>query len=54
MGRVSYIMDFFFFFKIDFIHERDRERGTDTGRGRSRLLARSPMGDLIPDPGITP
>ena len=38
-----------------FIHERHRlrERGRDTGRGRSRLLAGSPMQDLILDPGIT-
>ena len=30
-----------------FIHERHRERGRDTDRGRSRLHARSPMWDLI-------
>ena len=30
------------------------ERGRDTGRGRNRLPVRSPMWDLIPDPGITP
>ena len=28
--------------------------GRDTGRGRSGLLIRSPMWDLIPDPRITP
>ena len=28
---------------------RDRERGRDTGRGRSRLPAESPMWDPIPD-----
>ena len=43
---------FFFFFKILFINERhtERERGRDTGRGRSRLHAGSPMGDSIPGP----
>ena len=30
---------------------RDRERGRDTGRGRSRLPTRSPMWNLIPDSG---
>ena len=30
-----------------FIHERQGERGRDTGRGRSRLHAGSLMGDLI-------
>ena len=29
---------------------RDRERGRDTGRGRSRIPAGSPMWDLIPGP----
>ena len=29
---------------------RDRERGPDTGRGRSRLHAGSPMRDAIPGP----
>ena len=40
----------FCFFKILFIHERERERerGRDTGRERSRLHARSPMWDSIP------
>ena len=31
---------------------RHTERGRDTGRGRSRLHAGSPMQDLIPDPRI--
>ena len=31
-----------------FIHERQRERGRDTSRGRSRLLAGSLMWNLIP------
>ena len=33
-----------------FIHERHTERGRDTGRGRSRLPAGSPMQDLTPGP----
>ena len=33
--------------------ETERERGRDTGRGRSRLLAGSLMRDLILDPRIT-
>ena len=37
-----------------FIHERPTERGRDTGRGRSRLPAGSPMWDSIPGPGISP
>ena len=37
-----------------FIHESHRKRGRDTGRGRSRLPARSPMWHLIQDSGITP
>ena len=39
----------FIFFKI-FIYPfiRDTERGRNTGRGRSRLYAGSPMQDLIP------
>ena len=42
----------FFFLKIFnlFIHERHRERGRDTGRGRSRLPAESPMQDSILGP----
>ena len=39
---------FNFFFKDVFIHET--QRGRDTGRGRSRLPARSPMWDSIPGP----
>ena len=31
------------------VTERERERGRDIGRGRSRLLAGSLMRDLIPD-----
>ena len=39
-----------FIFVKDFIYLfiRDRERGRDTGRGRSRLPAGSPMPDSIP------
>ena len=39
----------FAFFKKYFIYlfMRDTERGRDTGRGRSRLHAGSPMWDLI-------
>ena len=32
------------------MHERHRERGKDTGRGRSRPHAGSPMWDSIPGP----
>ena len=47
------IMDLFYFIyffkKIYlFIHERHTERGRNTGRGRSRLHAGSPMWDSIP------
>ena len=40
----------YLFLKILFIHERHRERGRDTGRGRSRLLLGSLMRDSIPGP----
>ena len=33
-----------------FIHERHRERGRDTVRGRGRLLKKGPMWDSIPGP----
>ena len=33
-----------------FIHKRQKERGRDTERGRSRLYAGSPMWDSIPGP----
>ena len=36
------------------MRDREKERGGDTGRGRSRLPAGSPMWDSIRDPGITP
>ena len=44
--------DFFFFFLRFYllIHESRRERGRDTGKGRSRLSAGSPMQDSIPGP----
>ena len=38
----------FFIYKDFIIHERHRERGRDTGRGRSRLLLGNSMWDLIP------
>ena len=41
---------FILFYFILFIHKRQRERGRDTGRGRSRLPAGSPMQDSIPGP----
>ena len=43
-----------FFKKILFIHESHGERGRDIGRGRSRLMAGSPMQDLILILGIMP
>ena len=43
---------FIYFFKDLFIYlfmiEREREKGRDTGRGRSRLHAGSPTRDWIP------
>ena len=42
------------FKKILLIHERQTERGRDTGRERSRLLTGSPMRDRAPNPGIMP
>ena len=35
------------------MRDTKRERGRDTGRGRSRPHAGSPTRDLIPDSGIT-
>ena len=43
-----------FFFLIFYLFMRDNERDRDTGRGRSRLYARSPVWDSIPDPGSRP
>ena len=48
------ILSFFFLRFYLFIHERPKERGRDTGRGRGRLHAGSPMQDSLQDPGITP
>ena len=47
---VGGIFLFYFVFKVLFIYswEMHRERGKDTGRGRRRLPARSPMWDSIP------
>ena len=38
------------FLKKVYVHERHTERGRDTGRGGSRLLAGSPTRDSIPGP----
>ena len=46
-----FILFYFLRFYLS-IPERYRERDRDTGRGRSRLPARSLMWDLIPDPRI--
>ena len=57
-GTIGILCEFcmsFIFFK-DFIYsfmryiETERERGRDTGRGRSRLLAGSPTWDSTPGP----
>ena len=50
--NISY-SDFFFNFIHLFMRGRERERKAETGRGRSRPSARSPMWDSILDPGIT-
>ena len=42
------LISFFFLIFYLFIHERYRERGRDTGRGRIRLPEGSPMWDSIP------
>ena len=41
-GFILFVKDFIYLFM------RERERGRDTGRGRSRIHAGSPMWDLIP------
>ena len=47
--KITSIKGFIFFLRFYlFIHNRQRERGRDTGRGRSRLHAGSPMWDSIP------
>ena len=59
-GRLDVISEdilvFLFKKKFLFIYSwgTQRGRGRDTGTGRSRLPAGSPMWDSIPDPGITP
>ena len=50
---LSYGFVFFLRFYL-FIHERHRERGRDTGRGRSRLHAGSLMWDSVPGLGSHP
>ena len=53
-GCQIFVLSFSFFLRFYlFIHERHTERGRDTGRGRSRLRAGSPMQDSIQDPGVT-
>ena len=42
----------FYFLKIYLFMIDSTERGRDIGRGRSRLLAGSPIQDSIPNPGI--
>ena len=44
----------YIYLKILFIHDRHTERGRDTGRGKSRLLTRSPVQDSTPGPGSRP
>ena len=59
MKTIRFFLDDYFFKRFYlFINERhrkkERERGTDLGRGRTRLHARSLMQDSIPDPRIIP
>ena len=42
------------FIFLIYLFMRPRERGSDIGRGRSRVHAGSPMWDLIPGPRTTP
>ena len=42
------VIEYYFFKYCIYLFMRDRERGRDTGRGRSRLHAGSPMGEWIP------
>ena len=48
------LMNLFFFKYFIYLFMRDTQREAETGRGRSRLPARSQLWDLILDPGITP
>ena len=41
-------MQYYYFLKKFIVTQRERERGRDTSRGRSRLHAGSPMWDSIP------
>ena len=55
--RVVFILKpVYFLFLKDFIYlfMRDAERGRNTGKGKSRFPAGSPMWDSIPDPGNMP
>ena len=47
-------LDLFIFKDFIYLFMTDTERGKDIEKGRSRLLAGSPILDLIPGPGITP
>ena len=46
---VMYI-SLFFIKDLMYLFMKDTERGRDTGRGRNRLHAGSPMGDSFPGP----
>ena len=48
-NKIFFVFLFFKDFIYLFMRDIERERGRDTGRGRSRLHAGSPMWDLIPD-----
>ena len=52
LGNLKLHLSFFlrFYLFINERHTEKEERGRDIGRGRSRLLAGSPMWDLMPDP----
>ena len=49
---IRYYIDLSFFFKILFIYswKTHREKGRDTGRGRSKFHSQSPLWDPIPGP----
>ena len=45
---------FFRFFIYSFMRDTEREKGAETGRGRTRLPTGSMIWDSIPNPRITP